>query len=333
MLQVTSEVHYSGEKPSDAVKLTGELDSKVEKEGVRDIVYSLPMPVYCRTSVNKIVYCNRIFAAMYGMKPNDMNGTCSNAILKPNLDLTLQENCANQDLWPRRDLKSNLKALKTNEPQHYEETGVLPDGLKLTIIKKRPEDNDARIRDIITRHCSAAELKPSTDQGLPLEYSLALASCPAKQRTAMFEELDKCKKKLHYEFTVDTTWTPGTNVTFNCTEKPVQDGHQDENGAFVYKSGETFNNNTTVVYMYPTSLDLLSLTPLGSKSHKVETLNLRHQGIKRTAQFAGLESPTSHSAAPRQDYLDGEGEPVRKEENPLAAYPTTDNTDHVLTSI
>ena len=96
--------------------------------GVRCISFAMPFPVYCRTSVNKIVYCNKIFAAMYGMKPNDMHCTYNNALLSQDMDLTDLESSA---AIKKRELHNHRKAMRNNGAVSYTESGVLTDGTEV----------------------------------------------------------------------------------------------------------------------------------------------------------------------------------------------------------
>lgn len=117
--KVTSEVVYSGIKPSDAMMLSSEASTSVENAGIRDIVHSMPIPVYCRTSANKIAYCNTVFAGLYDKSPQELIGSYLNILVMANEELV------------ERDLQWNKLALEAQGAVEYTEEGVLLDGTQV----------------------------------------------------------------------------------------------------------------------------------------------------------------------------------------------------------
>merc|ERR1712166_344901 len=113
--KVTSEDVYAG--PCDAARIAGELDMEEHKQGIRNIAFSMPFPVYCRTNTNKIAYCNKNFASLYGQ--NDVAVLIGSSTLNILLD-------KNEEKTPR-DIKHNKEARASKECIEYTEDGVLPD--------------------------------------------------------------------------------------------------------------------------------------------------------------------------------------------------------------
>ena len=120
--QVTSEDVYAG--PCDAARIAGELDMEEHKQGIRNIAFSMPFPVYCRTDTNKIAYCNKNFASLYGQ--NDVAVLIGSSTLNILLD-------KNEEKTPR-DIKHNKEARKNQECIEYTEDGVLPDGREVVFV-------------------------------------------------------------------------------------------------------------------------------------------------------------------------------------------------------
>ena len=84
----------------------------------------MPFPVYCRTDTNKIAYCNKNFASLYGHDdPCYLIGSS-----------TLNIKLTNNEEKIQRDTKHNIGARKNNECIEYTEDGVLPDGRDVVFI-------------------------------------------------------------------------------------------------------------------------------------------------------------------------------------------------------
>jgi len=82
---LNTELLTTGLTISDVIKLA----SEAELSPMEEMVQSLPMPVYVRTSGNRIAFCNDLFSHLYGVKDdkctdgrcqctNDIVGDCSN---------------------------------------------------------------------------------------------------------------------------------------------------------------------------------------------------------------------------------------------------------------
>jgi len=125
--EVDSGLLYSGVTPSDAVMVVSEEAKRTELQGLKTVLNDLPMPIYARTSGNKIAFANRVFAGLYGTTPDALVGSCKNYVLECN-------QCDGSSRCPHkvhRNNKYNLEALKTGKTLVYTEFGLLTDGTEV----------------------------------------------------------------------------------------------------------------------------------------------------------------------------------------------------------
>jgi len=109
--------------------LLSEEANRTELQGLKTVLHNMPMPVYCRTSGNKIAYANRVFAGLYGMQVSELIGSYHNFLLKcdmcPDNSTTI---CPHR---VERDNRHNLLALETQQLVDYTETAMLADGTQV----------------------------------------------------------------------------------------------------------------------------------------------------------------------------------------------------------
>eukprot|EP00658_Telonema_sp_P-2_P054366 TRINITY_DN4324_c0_g1_i2.p1 TRINITY_DN4324_c0_g1~~TRINITY_DN4324_c0_g1_i2.p1 ORF type:complete len:669 (-),score=170.63 TRINITY_DN4324_c0_g1_i2:160-2166(-) len=67
---------YGGVSASDSVKLASQQSSSGSH--LDQMLKAVPLPIYARTKGNKITYCNKVFANMYGKRPKEIVGLCEN---------------------------------------------------------------------------------------------------------------------------------------------------------------------------------------------------------------------------------------------------------------
>jgi len=132
--EMDSGLLYSGQTPSDAVMLLSERAAHTELRGLNSILNDSPMPIYVRTSGNKIAFANTVFAGLYDTTPDRLVGSYQNYRL--HCSKCPDQWCEGTDpCWKyhkeMRSLEHNEAAIKGDKPVEYEEYAILKDGTEV----------------------------------------------------------------------------------------------------------------------------------------------------------------------------------------------------------